>query len=239
MWKIKRLICVCDLDNSVYTNYPGWDHACALAAKHYGWKPFTFTHHADGSRDHGFAMRSIAETLTLRLHEIGEEPHHIESKTFFETLGEKANVLGSDIRATKFEGIETFLEFLRRVCHKYPIILSGGPRPLQIRALRQTELLPLFHQPDWFFLGDFITKERMLKKFAERFEPCTLIHISDTPDDMAALHASSVKAERKIAIGVTAAGMVRPKALRDAGADFIIERFTNETIRKFYDFVNT
>ena len=41
------------------------------------------------------------------------------------------------------------------------------------------------------------------------------------------------------AIGVTAAGMVRPKALRDAGADFIIERFTNETIRKFYDFVNT
>ncbi len=229
-----RTICACDIDNTILTNHDAWDKLCRNVSWSLTGTIFSLSRLPNGAPDHHWLAKNLDDIIKERLWQIRHSGSPITAKMFYEELEcALENAVDEMPPAKKFEGVELLLSEICRFCSAKPVIITSGPRFLQLHALQQTRLISYFHPRYAFFHNQFKDKTEALRKLAALTRPDVLIHIGDLPSDMAAVLEPTLPVPRCLAVGVAVEKHMGAAALRRAGAQFVFEKFTASTIEDF------
>jgi len=225
---IKSLL-IFDIDNTLVASYGIYDEAYRLTSREIIGKEFIMTKNPDGSSDVTFSKMSNPEILEKRTVQLGISPTMIDGKAFFEKFDENAQYFAEAADFVVFDGAANFVKSLSD--KKKLVILTSGPRKFQTAILKRAGLVEYFDLSQSLFLGDYNSKPEAIEKIYQQNQTSIVAHFGDAPSDMVAIRKADIKA-RKIAIGVTVAKLSTPDELKEAGANFVIEKFDDTVLRE-------
>lgn len=224
-----KSLLIFDIDNTLVASYGIYDEAYRLTSRQILGKEFVMTKNPDGSIDTTFSKMSNPEILKSRVVQLGIDPAGIDEKRFFEKFDENAKQAAEIADFTVFAGVVNFVRALGN--NRKLVILTSGSKKLQTTILERAGLSEYFDLSQSLFLGDYKSKQEAIEKIYQQNQTSTVAHFGDAPKDMTAIHNADIKAT-KVAVGVTFAGLSTSEELRKAGADFVIERFDDATLRE-------
>ena len=223
---IKSLL-IFDIDNTLVASHGIYDEIYRLTSSEILGKEFVMTKNPDGSPDLIFSKMSNPEILKNRLDQLGIDISSVDEKHFFKKFDDNAQKVAEVSDFKIFDGVKNLVKELSR--GRKLVILTSGSRKLQTTILKRANLLEFFDLSQSLFLGDYTSKREAIEKIYQQNQTSIVAHFGDAPKDMTAIHESNIDV-KKIAIGVTIARLSTPEALREAGADFIIENYDSQTL---------
>jgi FMN phosphatase YigB (HAD superfamily) len=232
---------VWDIDNTLLTNWEGWDRAFAGFGLYLTGMQFSMTKRSDSTFDSEFSKKTPWQLFQERLAEIGFSQNGLTEKDFYQALGVQYAHPDCQGCVKPFVGVRDFVRGVGRVTDRAMWVITGGPRQMQIRVLGEAGLLDRFDIKGSTFGGEFKTKRHALEQMAEVEEPASLVYVGDSPSDMHALctTACGLPRARKLAVGVTIAGLSTTEELRSAGANIVVDRFDPQTIGEIQSLISS
>lgn len=222
-----------DVDNTLVRSHDYYDEGYRQASrKFFGPKnEFVMTRRPDGSPERDFSKLTTSELLERRLHELGIDSSQVDPVEFYRVLSEFAKDFVKKEEIYVYPGVEEVLAGMGE--RGKNIIITSGPRELQLVVLETTGLREHFNLGQSYFFGDYINKRQVLEKILQEPETESVVFFGDAPSEMAAVkQASYPEGKYGIAVGVTVEGLSTAEELKAAGADEIIQAYSPEVLRE-------
>lgn len=239
--KTNEPLIVWDIDNTLLTNWEGWDRAFQSLGLFITQRQFSMTKRPNGTFDSEFSKKTPWQLFQERLAEIDFSQNGLTEKDFYHALGVQYAHPDCQGCVKPFAGVRDFVRGVGHVTDHPMWVITGGPRQMQIRVLGEAGLLDRFDIRGSRFGGEFETKRHALAQMAESAEPTTLVYVGDSPSDMHALCtiACGLPRSRKLAVGVTIAGLSTAEELRSAGANMVVDRFDHQTLGEMQSLISS
>ena len=222
-----------DIDNTLVRSHSYYDEGYRQASRKFlgPEHEFIMTRRPDGSPETEFSKLTTLEILNRRLKEFGLDPSQVDPKEFFRVLAETAREYVKKGEVYVYPGVEGVLAGTGE--RGKNIVITSGPRELQLAVLDRTNLISHFDIEQSYFLGDFERKTNALEKILQRPETESIKFFGDAPSEMEAVRKVQYpEGKYGIAVGVTVEGLVTDEELRAAGADEIIQTYSPEVLRE-------
>jgi len=222
-----------DIDNTLVRSHDYYDEGYRQTSRKILGPNYEFimTRRPDGSPETEFSKLTTLEILDRRLKELGLEPAQVDPKEFFRVLAEAAREYVEREGVYVYPGVGEVLEGTSE--RGKNIVVTSGPRELQLSVLEKTGLIGRFDIDQSYFLGDFKNKTEVIERVSQKPGTESINFFGDAPSEMEAVRrAKYPEGKYGIAFGVTVEGLVTAAELKAAGADKIIPIYTPEVLRE-------
>lgn len=220
-------VVIFDIDNTIVCSHSIYDEAFKKTAEQLIGVGFIMTKNPDGTVCH-FSKLTTQELLELRFEQLGIVASEEMFKNFYQRLNKNAKVLGETSDFVVYKGVGAFIDSLSR--ENKLVILTTGPKDLQLAVLARSNLLNKFDLESSFFLSEFITKKQAIKDiYLKNSSAEYIVYVADAPADMKALFEADMNI-KKIGIGVLVQGLSAKEELEKAGATYIMKNYNQEVI---------
>lgn len=231
----KSIVFIVDIDNTLIDSREIYDEAYRLTSREVLGKEFIMSKNVDGTPTNKFSKMTNLEILQKRLNQLGITESVEEKKIFFEKFDKQATKLAKKMKINVYQGAA---EFLKELATRYKlVVLSTGPRNLQLASLERSGIKRYFDISRSLFLGEFKSKREAIEKISSGNKAEIIVHVGDSPADMRAMKDARLRNVKKMAVGVIVQGFSTKEELILNGADFIIEKYSPDLSKKFITMV--
>lgn len=223
-----------DMDNTLLQNHEVYDQAFRITSRHFFGTELSMRTNPAGKEEFDFPYLTCWELLCRRLQQADICSNDVTEGIFFERFDDEAEKITECTPCILFDGVH---ELCGDLSHTVKAVVSGGTRKLQTKVLHQSNLMQYLDISMALFLGEFETKRHALERLISQVPSHTLAYLGDAPKDMYAVKQARFKG-RKVAIGVTIAGLVTKDELLAAGADVVVSDFSLASRKLIVDAIN-